>query len=508
MINNNSTKVQKSLDTAQQTNKNGSETEVETNNNTKKESEASPEIDPKILEREFEKYLSKNETAKDLKESLKKELKNYMRIGDDYYQILWIPDKNGTPVKTPVKRKKGTIIDDFGKYALQHIKKYKSFCLVPSHLDYKQEINGYYNRYVELDHEIKQGKCPNSLKMVKHIFGEERYELGLDYLKILFEKPNQLLPILALVSEERNTGKSTFGQWLIEIFQQNTAKLGNADLSDSFNDSFAEKLLIVVDETSIEKRVVSEAVKRMATEQGKILVNSKNIAKYEVDWIGKFIFISNNETDFIHIGKGENRYLVLKIPTLKDDNPNFKSLLIHEIPHFLHFLHKRDLKYPQKTRTWFDYDLLKTEALQKAIEANLHPVEKAIKTYFRESFERFTEQVELRFSLKDLFEALQKNSKYVTYESITKFITKDLEHLFEKQKSNRYKFYSLDRANYSEDYHPEPRNNVHYIAKVQNFLSIEEMGERANFLSLKADTKENLIPSTNHQHGYPKEWDE
>ena len=46
-----------------------------------------------------------------------------------------------------------------------------------------------------------------------HIFGDQ-YELGLDYLQILYTMPQQKLPILLLVSEERNTGKSTILNFL------------------------------------------------------------------------------------------------------------------------------------------------------------------------------------------------------------------------------------------------------------------------------------------------------
>lgn len=55
---------------------------------------------------------------------------------------------------------------------------------------------------------------------MRHIFGEH-YNLGMDYMKLLLEHPTQKLPVLALVSRERNTGKTIFLNWLKEIYRGN-----------------------------------------------------------------------------------------------------------------------------------------------------------------------------------------------------------------------------------------------------------------------------------------------
>lgn len=64
--------------------------------------------------------------------------------------------------------------------------------------------------------------------MIEHIFGEQ-YELGMDYLQLLYLQPVQKLPILLLVSEERNTGKSTFLNFLKALFQNNVTFNTNED---------------------------------------------------------------------------------------------------------------------------------------------------------------------------------------------------------------------------------------------------------------------------------------
>src|SRR5205085_128408 len=102
----------------------------------------------------------------------------------------------------------------------------------------------------------------------------EYYQLGLDYMQLLYTRPTQKLPILCLVSRENETGKSTFAMLLKNIFTANAAVVGNADLADNFNAHWASKLLIVCDETKIDKQSVVEKVKSLSTAD-KIMMNAK-----------------------------------------------------------------------------------------------------------------------------------------------------------------------------------------------------------------------------------------
>ena len=83
--------------------------------------------------------------------------------------------------------------------------------------------------------------------LMRHIFGEQ-YELGMDYMQLLYLQPTQKLPIVLLVSEERNTGKSTFLNFLKAVFENNVTFNTNEDFRSQFNSDWAGKLLIVVDE--------------------------------------------------------------------------------------------------------------------------------------------------------------------------------------------------------------------------------------------------------------------
>ncbi|TYB74255.1 helicase, partial [Bizionia myxarmorum] len=152
----------------------------------------------------------------------------YLRIGTEYYKKALVPLHSGDKWSTLLKWKKGEIITDEGKDYLDEIEKYNGFCLIPSHVSYKQDIDGFYNEYEKLQHEFLSGDFKKTKAFLKHIF-DEHYEIGLDYLTILWKHPTQILPILCLVSEERKTGKTTFLNWLKLIFQGNMTINKNED---------------------------------------------------------------------------------------------------------------------------------------------------------------------------------------------------------------------------------------------------------------------------------------
>ncbi|WP_051211328.1 DUF5906 domain-containing protein [Runella zeae] len=379
----------------------------------------------------------------ELKRLVSDAINNFVRIGDDYYEAYQKPNKEERMETVFDKRKKVTITDDYGKDAHLFIKRYKGFCLVPSHHNYRREINQCYNTYYPLSHQPQAGSYENSLNLLKHIFGD-KLEFALDYMQLLYQRPAQLLPILLLQSKERETGKSTFGQWLRDIFESNSVKLGNADLQGDFNSAFVEKLLIVVDETSLEKKATSEAIKRMSTEVGKVIVKKKSVAEYETDWIGKFVFCTNNVGTSLYIGKGETRYAVFTVPPFPKEkkDPHMQQKLREEIPAFLHFLLNRELHYPQKGRMYFDFEVYKTNELDEAIDANISVVEREIRNYIQDCFDTWPYLKELSFTAKDLADELKDNSKFIDRVALVRSLKNDLEYT-PTPTSTRYQFYSL-----------------------------------------------------------------
>ena len=297
----------------------------------------------------------------------------YMRVGTTLYKVVNQPCASGGYEKRRVIWNNSTLRQDYGKNYLATVPKYDGFCTVPDHLNYRKEIDGFLNLYEPIEHTPQIGDFPNIRSLVLHIFGEQ-YNLGLDYLQLLFLQPLQKLPILLLVSEERNTGKSTFLNFLKAIFGDNVTFNTNEDFRSQFNSDWAGKLLIVVDEVLLNRREDSERLKNLST-TFTYKVEAKGKDRTEIAFFAKFVLCSNNEYLPILIDAGETRYWVRKIMPLQSDDTNFLQKLKAEIPAFLYFLTQRELSTTQESRMWFNPRLTHTAALQKIIRSNRNRLE-------------------------------------------------------------------------------------------------------------------------------------
>lgn len=318
----------------------------------------------------------------------------YIRVGTSYYKIVQAPTIAGHYNEILVSWSIETIRQDHGKTYLSKIPKHDGFTCMPSHIDFKQEYKGFYNIYSPLGKEPLEGEIKKSLLFVKHIFGKQ-YELGLDYLQLLYLKPIQVLPILCLVSKERSTGKSTFLKWLKEVFENNLTYLTNDSFSSQFNADWANKLLICIDEVLFNKEELTERIKYLSTTNINKL-EAKGKDKREVEFFGKFILCSNNEDNFIKIDANETRFWVIKVPVLEKEQTHFLENLIQEIPAFLHFLKHRELSSKHLTRMWFTANQIKTIALKKLVQHNRNRVEKELASIILSVMEKFDiDQVQL-----------------------------------------------------------------------------------------------------------------
>ncbi len=347
---------------------------------------------------------------------------DYFRVGDDYYEYINIPNRYGELNQTFHNRQKSTIKDDNGADIIRHIPKYKAFCNVPNHLNYQRVINGCFNTYAPFIHEPEDIEYNRTIDFFKHIFGTntvklsdgkevQYYELGLDYVQLLLRAPQQILPILCLVSKERQTGKTTFAKWLKLLFTENMAIVGNQDFENSFNAHWISKLLVCVDETKIDKDFVVEKIKSLSTANNTML-NAKGKNQIEVETFLKFILLSNNEDNFINIDKDEIRFWVLKVPTISERTLELEKILLDEIPGFINYLGKRKLVTKYEERHWFKTDYLQTEILQKIKENSLPSCWKQLKHILKEKFLDFPEAEEIRIPLRELREVYMRHTRY------------------------------------------------------------------------------------------------
>ena len=301
------------------------------------------------------------------------EREEFIRVGTTLYKLVNQPRLNGGYVKKRIPWNAETLRQDYGKGFMASIPKYDGFCTVPDHVGYKPVVDKFLNLYEPIEHQPVQGEFPHICSLVRHIFGEQ-YELGMDYLQLLYLQPVQKLPILLLVSEERNTGKSTFLNFLKAVFQSNVTFNTNEDFRSQFNSDWAGKLLIVVDEVLLNRREDSERLKNLST-TFTYKVEAKGKDRTEIAFFAKFVLCSNNEYLPILIDAGETRYWVRKIMPLQSDDTNFLQKLKAEIPAFLYFLTQRELSTTQESRMWFNPRLTHTAALQKIIRSNRNRLE-------------------------------------------------------------------------------------------------------------------------------------
>ena len=297
----------------------------------------------------------------------------FIRVGTTLYKLVNQPRLNGGYVKKRIVWNNETLRQDYGKHYLATVPKYDGFCTVPDHVNYFSIVDKFLNLYEPIDHKPMEGDFPSIRSLVYHIFGEQ-YELGMDYLQLLYLDPIQKLPILLLVSEERNTGKSTFLNFLKALFQNNVTFNTNEDFRSQFNSDWAGKLLIVVNEVLLSCREDSERLKNLSTTLS-YKVEAKGKDRDEIAFFAKLVLCSNNEYLPVIIDAGETRYWVLKIDRLQSDDTDFLQKLKAEIPAFLHHLQHRRLSTEKESRMWFAPSLLHTEALQKIIRSNRNRLE-------------------------------------------------------------------------------------------------------------------------------------
>lgn len=346
----------------------------------------------------------------------------FVRVGTTLYKIVNQPRLNGGYVKKRIVWNNETLRQDYGKDYLANVPKYDGFCTVPDHVNYRQVIDNFLNLYEPIGHQPKEGDFSHIQALLHHIFGAQ-YELGVDYLQLLYLHPIQKLPILLLVSEERNTGKSTFLNFLKAMFRNNVTFNTNEDFRSRFNSDWAGKLIIVVDEVLLNRREDSERLKNLSTTLS-YKVEAKGKDRDEIAFFAKFVLCSNNERLPVIIDPGETRYWVRKIHHLENDDTHFLQKLIEEIPAFLYFLQHRTLTTQNVSRMWFSLKQTETAALLKIIRCNKSKYEVEAAELIKEIMECM-EIDSFSFCLNDLLILLNLSQVRIDKHWLRKIVTED-----------------------------------------------------------------------------------
>ena len=346
----------------------------------------------------------------------------YLRVGTTIYKRVRQPLSSGRSIETLIPWNIETLRQVYGKDYIAQIPKYDGFCTIPSHTDYRREIDGFLNRYEPISTVPAQGEFPHIRDFLVHIFGEQQ-ELGYDYLQLLYLRPLQRLPILLLVSGERNTGKTTFLNFLKLIFEANMTFNTNEDFRSQFNDDWTGKLLVCVDEVLLNRREDSERIKNLSTARS-YKAEAKGRDRREVEFFGKFVLCSNNERNPVLIEAAETRYWVRRVPPLPYDDQHLLAKMRAEIPGLLFYLQQRMLSSHEESRMWFAPRLLVTDALRRIIHYNRSKTETEMLSIIRDIMDA-ENLAEYRFDVSDMVNMLEIRGIRVDHPTVRRILAEN-----------------------------------------------------------------------------------
>jgi hypothetical protein len=382
----------------------------------------------------------------------------------------------------------------FLKKLFYDIPYYNGFINRPAHINYKRELpvysrDGhqmrYYNKYFQLSHNPALGDIKLSLEFVKHIFGSgqvsykgkqyNEWDLGLDYIQLLYLYPTEFLPILVLASKERKTGKTKFCEWMGNIFQQNVKPINAEQLNGQFTSLYASALIVYIEEAFIAKKESMEKLKSIVTSD-KAKIEYKGVDADVIDNYLKVILNTNDENNFAQISDDELRFWVRKIHPIPEDkmDRHWFDKLVKEIPAFLHFLKHRDLVTEWEDRGWFAQGLIRTDALDAVIRESKSRIEISIQMVLTEHMSKVKKPV-LFYSSKDLLHMLEDKS--INLPQIRWALEKPMG-LVNSIHSNPYEIYELTTEFGSKDEYvieTKKKNSVFYTITASSIYEVKDM---------------------------------
>lgn len=360
----------------------------------------------------------------------------YVRVGTDYFKIITKPDRYGVDRKIIKGWKKEEIKQDHPDL-IKHITQFDDFCIVPDNTNHQIIVNGCYNLYAPFGHtphasNVTHKDIPQSMMLMKHIFGNQ-LDLGLIYLKALYQHPTKTLPILCLVSRLRQTGKTTFLNWMQMIFGDNFIQINPEDLSSQFNSVYASKNVIALDETVIEKSHAVEKLKSIATAKT-LSVNQKFVANYALPFYGKVILCTNKEKDFMKIDEDEIRFWVRKVNSIAEINTSIEDQLKNEIPKFLKFLTDLPSIDFSQSRMVFTPDQIKNSELTIIQEESFSWLRKELVIQFENFFHKNAQISEFEITPTDIKEKWFANNNQVSAGYLLKVLRDEMQLIQSKVK--------------------------------------------------------------------------
>lgn len=351
----------------------------------------------------------------------------YFRIGYKYFKVVDKETRYGINVEEVILWQKEALVDDYGKKIIGQIQKFNGFICKPCNVKFMQSYKGYYNMYKRFPHQpssedVTVTDIPTISGLMAHIFGDQQ-ELGYQYFKVLYEDPEQKLPVLCMVSKQRHTGKTTMLNFMQMLFGSNFGIINSEMLTSSFNSSYAHLNIIGVDETVIDKASAIEKIKMLATADT-LQVNMKNVQEYPVEFFGKLVLATNKETDFMRIDNEEIRFWIRKPEPISKTDPMLNEKLVSEIPKFLQYLDKIPMPV-YHTRMVFTPEQIinkELEAIKVESRSGLH---KDLEILFTEWFDQ-NDAEELNLTATDIKLKWFENNTRITPHYLAKVLRDEM----------------------------------------------------------------------------------
>ena len=418
----------------------------------------------------------------------------YARVGADWYKFITQLRAGGEVVEQLEVWKVGEIQRDYKKFPnfLDECPKYDGFTVEPNfNGQYQRVIAGNLNLVSQLPHEPRAGGIEHTLKFLKHLFGgvgtaekdvtSDPFTVALDWLTVAHTTPKHQLPVIILVSKEYKTGKTSFLNWLTWIYGSNATILNNAQFAMSFNAHYATKTFIGLDEAfqDLDKKAEKERLKQMVTAK-EMQVERKGVDLKPVPFYAKIVMTSNDAEKVMKLEDGENRWFVVKVPPLLEEDIDMPEKLRAEIPAWLHFLHRREPHHPRKSRLWFEPEHFITEQFKIVVNATKNRLEHTVEEFIKELFLMYR-QGSLKLSVKWLVKAVNETSKYRVDEQDLRNYLKSARGMSPSTQNARIKIpLAMEDVEYLDGRTPDIvswhyENARYYRFEVQEWLSEAEL---------------------------------
>ena len=336
-------------------------------------------------------------------------------INNEYYRREF-----GQPHKlNPVPVLKGLLTSKFGmtNRHLEDVLELTGRVNEPQHIDYQSIIDNKWNTYHRVNWDPRSGEWPTIHKLISHIYGEnaaerDQIEWLYDYHTLMIQRPKQKLFGRVLYSHVQGTSKSAMAYLEQLMFEDNYSNVRDSELESDFNESWAESLLIHMDEPAFKNpKTMARNIRDMVTMK-QVKVRRMHAAHVSQPFHSK-ILITSNDTDFMPFEQSDRRYWIREVPKfpIEDMDPNFETKMEAELPHYIHFLMQREMQCPEsKGVFWLPQSVIKTNGFKKLVGDNIVSEQETLQDYFENLFYRIKHD-EVWFNSKDLIATVEWETK-------------------------------------------------------------------------------------------------